>query len=67
MKELEEVKKAVEVCGPLIVAFSVLIPSLQSLEAERTTTEARDVAERRKLEAERLAVAIAEAEVRVKC
>jgi len=45
VKELEEVKKAVE-----------------SSEAERAATEARDLTEREKLEAERLIVAIAEAE-----
>ncbi|KAI0000447.1 hypothetical protein BJV77DRAFT_1063863 [Russula vinacea] len=45
VKELEEVKKAVE-----------------SVEADRIATEARDVAERSKLEAESLVVAIAEAE-----
>jgi len=46
VKELEEVKKAVE-----------------SLEADRVAAEARDAAERGKLEAERLVVAVAEAEV----
>lgn len=45
VKELEEVKKAVE-----------------SLEADRVATEARDAAEKGKLEAERLVVAVAEAE-----
>ncbi|KAH9057325.1 hypothetical protein EDB87DRAFT_1631967 [Lactarius vividus] len=47
VKELEEVKKAVE-----------------SSEADKAATEARDLAEREKLEAERLLVAIAGAEVR---
>ncbi|KAI9461220.1 hypothetical protein BJY52DRAFT_1117162 [Lactarius psammicola] len=45
VKELEEVKKAVE-----------------SSEADKAATEARDLAEREKLETERLIVAIAEAE-----
>jgi hypothetical protein len=37
---------------------------LQSIEADRIATEARELAEREKLEAERLVVAIAEVEVR---
>lgn len=45
VKELEEVKKAVE-----------------TSEADRAVTEARDLAEREKLDAERLIIAIAEAE-----
>ena len=63
VKELEEVKKAVEVCTPSILVVSALIPCPQSLEADRVATEAREAAEKSKAEAERLFVAVAEAEV----
>jgi hypothetical protein len=63
VKELEEVKKAVEVRVYLFPPYMSLMP-LQFSEADRAAVEARDLAEREKLDAERLIIAIAEAEVR---
>jgi len=63
LKELEEVKKAVEVRLPRLSYFPLQFNSLQSVEADRAVAEARELAERRKFEVERLVVAVAEAEV----